>query len=223
MGDTQPPLEYLFASSEDAVEAYFLASHNRTTNIERILVDLIEQWIQYRDNERIGRSILSLRRTRSEQLWLSFGAFSPERNVARSLGSTQNLEPKALPLPPLASTTSLPDAKTSAPLNQCRIVGPGHLHSQLLGGSSADARHNCCVFDTPHRTPESTGKPMPGRELPRQGPCTLSPRPSLHPIRAVKPLESGSSSHDKSFDRSAIPMRKKLLRADEFRSCAKIA
>lgn len=61
MGDTQPALDYLFASSHDALEAYFLSCENRRANIERALLDFLRQWIQASNDEQVARRLLCLR------------------------------------------------------------------------------------------------------------------------------------------------------------------
>jgi hypothetical protein len=64
MGDTQPPLQYLFACSQDAVESYTLSRQNQLANIHRAFTDLFDVWLRARRDERAGRCILELRRSR---------------------------------------------------------------------------------------------------------------------------------------------------------------
>lgn len=98
MGHTRMPLQYLLASSENAVEAYSLSCQNRLANVERALVDLFDQWLQAQDAERLSRTILQLRRVN-----------------ATSESPSPLLPASRTPSPHVATISALPPTSSCAP------------------------------------------------------------------------------------------------------------
>ena len=82
MGDSQPPLQYLFACSQDAVESYMLSRQNKLANIHRALTDLLDVWLRAQRDERAGRCVLELRRARLSPMLLT-----SEAALLETLGS----------------------------------------------------------------------------------------------------------------------------------------
>src|SRR5690348_3963211 len=98
MDDTQP-FNYLFASSGDAVEGYFVSCQSRLANVERTLTDLLDQWLCLRRDERIGRTVLCLRRVgpNAPALPASLVAFESPAPAPSSLCFTAHSQPALLP------------------------------------------------------------------------------------------------------------------------------
>lgn len=117
MGDTQPALDYLFASSHDALEAYFLSCENRRANIERVLLDFLRQWIQASNDEHVARRLLCLR-TASPDL---------RDDIAAPLASRARLISGRFLIPALQHFFSLPNTQAAALSQQlllARETGP---------------------------------------------------------------------------------------------------
>jgi hypothetical protein len=241
MGDTQPPLAYLFASSQDAAEAHFLSARNRIANLERTLVDLAEQWVQLRNDERIARSILSLRRARPDGRWLPLRAIVAERSDMCSPRSSQSSRTKVFALFSSACTDEVKRLQVPARRNSRRSVAGCHRPaSKVVGPWPADSGcrgHAPMIPMYDHEPPLFMGhdrifilhalypsqERTPAREVSRRNRAALPPQHSRNPIETTARLRNGPCTRGRAFDDYTVPIRKKLLKADEFRSCAKTA
>jgi hypothetical protein len=66
MSGIQPSLEYLFACSLDAVESYVLSRQTKLANAQRLLGDLLDEWLQTRKEQYAGSCVLDFRRTSTQ-------------------------------------------------------------------------------------------------------------------------------------------------------------
>ncbi len=61
MGDTQPPLEYLVASSQSSLEGYWLSRVAKLAELRQTIHKLVNEWVQIQGDERTARRILKYR------------------------------------------------------------------------------------------------------------------------------------------------------------------
>lgn len=234
MGPTQPPVQYLFASSMNAVEAHCLSCQNNLANVERSLTDLLDRWLQVQNAERFSRTVLQLRRVDADPQFLGLaarGRLLPPGHV--------------LPVcPPSALVHSLPPIATSAPL-------------QLQGSAFAIAEETClrsaAGFDVTtgiaknEFTPPSYSRPLSNPTLPLacsipllesrpsasgtafiddplriRGNLRSAPLPS-RPTISLQPRPAHMRFGRAQFGRFRSGPLKQLLRAGDFAGCAKIA
>jgi hypothetical protein len=62
MGDTQPPLEYLVASSQSSLESYLLSRSIRLAELRHQIRGLLNEWVHIQGDERVARGVLECRR-----------------------------------------------------------------------------------------------------------------------------------------------------------------
>lgn len=61
VGDTQPPLEYLVASSQSSLESYLLSRVTKLAELRQEIRKLVKEWVQIQADERAARWILRYR------------------------------------------------------------------------------------------------------------------------------------------------------------------
>lgn len=229
MGTTQPPAQYLFASSQNAVEAYSLSCRNHLANVERSLGDLLDQWLQVQNAERFGRTMLRLRRVDAdlELLGQSFAARGRLLPPAPAILA-------AYPLP--AIVHSLPPSTTAHP-------------PFLLQGSAFAIEDQICLRAAPGfdvaigLARDEFMSPTSSRLLPDPAPMLASsasnsgsidnplairrefrPTPLLtQPTTGSQPTRAHPRSGRIRFGYVRASPAKRLLRAGDFPVCAKIA
>ncbi len=77
VGDTQPPLEYLVASSQSSLESYLLSRVTKLAELRQEIRKLVNEWVQTQGDERTARWILKYRSTD-----ISRSATSPSRALS---------------------------------------------------------------------------------------------------------------------------------------------
>ena len=210
MGTTQPPVQYLFESSDNAVEAHFLSCQNHLANVERSLTDLVDRWLQTQNAERLGRTMLHLRRTGTDpqsparvlaagRLFFSprselLGAYRPSLLV-RLLSRIASSADLYVPLQGSAFTIADRELTTvSTPTHSARLQ------------ESCSPRSGYALIDRSIRVPRKPrSRPSPTR------PGTIEAQPARIKVCRAR--------------LGCLPLwaNKTLLRAGEFPRCAKIA
>jgi hypothetical protein len=77
VGDTQPPLEYLVASSQSSLEGYWLSRVAKLAELRQAIHKLVNEWVQIQGDERTARWILKYRSTDASR-----SATSPPRALS---------------------------------------------------------------------------------------------------------------------------------------------
>jgi len=72
VGDTQPPLEYLVASSQSSLESYVLSRVAKLAELRQEIHKLVNEWVQIQGDERTARWILKYRTTDTSRSATSF-------------------------------------------------------------------------------------------------------------------------------------------------------
>lgn len=211
MGTTQPPVQYLVESSDNAVEAHFLSCQNQLANVERSLTDLLDRWLQTQNAERLGRTMLHLRRAGTDSQL-------PVRVVAAS---------SRLLFSPASALLAV--YRPSTPVQSLSSVTyPAGLYALLQGSAFTVAIGEFTAASTlPHtaRLQESTSRAVSDASIdhslrvPRKPPTRPSPmHPSPIEVRPV-PIKVCRARP------GCLPLwaSRKLLRASDFPRCAKIA
>lgn len=85
-------LTYLISSSNPSLESFELSRLNRASNLQKEMLNVLEEWIDAKLEARVARSILDGRRLRSPDSYLAYSSFHAE-----SLPSTDPLYLVALP------------------------------------------------------------------------------------------------------------------------------
>jgi hypothetical protein len=67
VGDTQPPLEYLVASSQSSLESYLLSRAAKLAQLRQAIHKLVNEWVQIQGDERTARWILKYRSTEASR------------------------------------------------------------------------------------------------------------------------------------------------------------
>lgn len=241
MDDTQP-FNYLFASSGDAVEGYFVSCQSRLANVERRLNDLLDQWLSLRRDERIGRSVLSLRRVwpNAPALTASVAAFEVLAPSSSSPSFPEHSHPEILP-----SSTSQPCAVETLALRR-----PPQLTVELFerqdGANQQPANDHAprILFHVFPTRESSSSMPMsePGSSNDLPAFCPMNSMVTMFnsdPQSPAYPASSFPHALRQSIDKMRAvavvrcrraeaftrPLRgkKQLLRATELAPCAKIA
>ena len=63
MGDIQPPLEYLVASSQSSLDSYLLSRAAKLAELRQAIHKLVKEWVQIQGDERTARWVLKYRST----------------------------------------------------------------------------------------------------------------------------------------------------------------
>jgi hypothetical protein len=63
VGDTQPPLEYLVASSQSSLDSYLLSRAAKLAELRQEIHKLVKEWVQIQGDERTARWVLKYRST----------------------------------------------------------------------------------------------------------------------------------------------------------------
>src|SRR5580658_8604064 len=63
VGDTQPPLEYLVASSQSSLDSYLLSRAAKLAELRQAIHKLVKEWVQIQGDERTARWVLKYRST----------------------------------------------------------------------------------------------------------------------------------------------------------------
>ena len=238
MGDTQPALDYLFASSHDALEAYFLSCENRRANIERALLDFLRQWIQASNDEHVARRLLCLR-TASPDLREEIAArltsrarLIPGRVLITAIqhllplpdAQSESLSQHLLVARPTVSPTRQPVERTKGTLPiamgdpQLQCARPFHglcSATALSGMPSVDSAQALALLAADTALVRSMNSP---RHLTVGNP---SPNPTTRPVNVAQPTEIGLALTSRSKRTPPLQRSKQLLRAIDLTRCAK--
>lgn len=229
MDDTQP-FDYLLASSDDAVEGYFMSSQSRLANVERTLIDLLDLWLRLRRDERTGRSILCLRRAcpNAPALAASVLQFDPappgERLRRRLLPWCNSRDPSGAKEFASRTTPSIAAHALEG------YAGPGR------NSTNEDVSHPLFAVSLTRNTSRCTStpscsdrlfvspsdEPMDTPNMRPQSSIVQFPLPLRSSVHSAQPAGVARSQRSKTklFARPAFHAQKQLLHACEFASCA---
>ena len=236
MGTSQPPVQYLFASSESGVEAVSLSFQNQLVNAERSLTDLLDRWLQIQNAERLGRTVLQLRRayTDSQSLVRSFGVRCRLFASTSAILGVPSRSTAFRSLAPIKSTRQFPlllRGSAFAVDEQSRLhsavelgVKIGFLAGELMPALVRPPL-NSSLSPAPHISSEPLSSASSNRSY--DGTLRIYSTPTASSPSAHSPLERRPTPDEVRIARArfgCFPGRaKKLLRAGEVLQCEKIA